>query len=362
MNIRSSARRDHDGATGSLARSSGDSNPSAPTADRGSSVVADTLSDVLRAVRLTGAVFFDVAAGAPWVASAPPAREIARLVMPDAEHVIEFHAVLEGACWGGLLDRARVRVEAGDVIIFPQGDAHVLSSAPDLRAEPSREKYGIREPTGRPFSLHTGSDLRDVHLVCGFLGCDARPFNPLLSTLPRLLHVRSGGGPNTLLQLFATLALEESSKRRVGRDCVLGKLSELMFVEAVRAHVESLAPEERGWLAGLHDEFVGRALSLLHARPGHSWTLEELGRGAGLSRSALAERFTQYIGQPPMQYLAQWRMQLAAGMLRNGTASVATIADEMGYASEAAFSRAFKKFVGAPPATWRREGAKGANS
>lgn len=315
----------------------------------------DTLSDVFRAVRLTGAVFFDVRAGAPWVAAAPAAREIAARVMPGCEHVIEFHAVTGGACWGGLLDAPPVRLEAGDVIVFPQGDPHFLSSAPGLRAAPDNGRLEAISTAPRPFSLRSGSDAEDVRIVCGFLACDSRPFNPLLSTLPRVLHMSGDDAERPALRLFVNLVMAESAQKRIGAECVLARLSELMFVEAVRRHVESLAPEERGWLAGLRDEVVGRALFHLHEQPAHAWTLDELGRRVGLSRSALAERFTQYVGQPPMQYLTQWRMQLAARMLREGTATIATIANETGYASEAAFSRAFKKVVGSPPATFRQQ-------
>ena len=347
-NLDSEAVRDHERPAVSHARSSTESS------------VADTLSDVFRTVRLTGAVFYDVRAGAPFVATALPAREIARHVMPGVEHVIEFHAVLEGTCWGGVRDEPRIRLEPGDVIVFPLGDPHVLSSASDLRSDPDYSKYRIPDSVARPFSLRTGGEIPDVRLVCGFLGCDARPFNPLLGTLPRVLHVSSRSTPSHLLKTFLSFAVEESANERVGRESVLGKLSELMFIEAVRLHVETLAPEERGWLAGLRDPFVGRAIALLHARPADDWTLEGLARGVGLSRSALAERFAQYVGQPPMQYLTQWRMQLAGRKLRDGTSSLASIAEEVGYASEAAFSRAFKKAVGTPPATWRRQDVQAA--
>ncbi|MEY4547921.1 MAG: hypothetical protein RL685_4116 [Pseudomonadota bacterium] len=324
----------------------------------------DTLSDVLRAVRLTGAVFYDVRAAASWVAATPPASVIAEQVMPGAEHVIEFHAILRGACWGGVTGEPPVRLEAGDVIVFPQGDAHVLSSAPGLYAEPEMRMYDL-DRNDRPFKLSpgtlaAGSDAGpDVQLVCGFLGCDARPFNPLLNTLPRVLHLRSqAAAANTSLRLFLELALAESALRRPGGECVLAKLSELLFVEAVRRHIDSLPAEEQGWLAGLRDEVVGRALSQLHTRPAHPWTIDELGRAVGLSRSALAERFTHFVGQPPMQYLGQWRMQLAARLLRDGSANIASIAQETGYASEAAFSRAFKKAAGAPPSAFRAAAGK----
>lgn len=339
----------------------------------------DTLSDVLRAVRLTGAVFYDVRPGAAWVAATPPASAIADQVMPGAEHVIEFHAILRGSCWGGVTDQPPVRLEAGDVIVFPQGDAHVLSSAPGLRAEPEMRIYDL-DRNDRPFTLFPGADSPSegaapgatgtsetphaetppgMQLVCGFLGCDARPFNPLLHTLPRVLHLRSqAAAANTALRLFLELALEESTLRRPGGECVLAKLSELLFVEAVRRHIDSLPAEEQGWLAGLRDEVVGRALSQLHTRPAHPWTIDELGRAVGLSRSALAERFTHFVGQPPMQYLGQWRMQLAARLLRDGSANIASIALETGYASEAAFSRAFKKAAGVPPSAWRATAGK----
>ncbi len=316
----------------------------------------DLLSDVFRAVRLSGAVFFDVRAGAPWVAAAPASREIADRVMPGCEHVIEFHAITGGGCWGGLVDGPPIRLEAGDVIIFPHGDSHVLSSAPGLRAEPDNKRLEVIDESPRPFSLRTGSSAEDVSMVCGFLGCDARPFNPLLATLPRVLRMSGDDAERPALRLFVELAMAESEGKRIGGECMLARLSELMFVEAVRRHVESLTPEERGWLAGLRDDVVGRALSHLHSAPAHPWTLDELGRRVGMSRSAFADRFTQFLGQPPMQYLAQWRMQLAARMLREGTANIATIASETGYASEAAFSRAFKKVVGSPPAAFRRQG------
>jgi AraC-like DNA-binding protein len=188
--------------------------------------------------------------------------------------------------------------------------------------------------------------------VCGFLGCDARPFNPLLAALPRMLRVASGEGP---LRELVRIAVAESGEPRPGGEALLARLSEMMFVEAVRRHLEGLPEEATGWLAGLRDACVGRALAALHARPAHAWTLEELSREAGLSRSALHERFTRLVGQPPMQYLARWRIQLASGLLARGTGKVAAVALDVGYESEAAFSRAFKRLVGAPPATWRRQ-------
>ncbi|HEV2085312.1 MAG TPA: AraC family transcriptional regulator, partial [Gemmatimonadales bacterium] len=187
--------------------------------------------------------------------------------------------------------------------------------------------------------------------VCGFLGCDRRPFNPLLASLPRLLHMRRMS--SAWLDGFARQVTKESQLGRPGADSVLTRLAELMFIELLRRYLEELPPGQTGWLAGLRDEVVGRALEMLHTRPGHPWTLEELAREANSSRSSLAKRFAELVGQPPMQYLTQWRMQVAANLLAQSGAKIATIGREVGYDSEAAFSRAFKKATGVAPGAWR---------
>ena len=317
---------------------------------------ADALSDVLRAVRLTGAVFFHNDLVGQWVSEPPPARQCIPYVMPGAQHLIEYHLVVSGGCWGGLVDGAPIRLAAGDVIVFPQGDSHVVSSAPGLRGLRPMALLEGAEATQLPFFHRFGDgDGEHTRLICGFLGCDARPFNPLLAALPRMIHLRdeTGDGDGRLAQ-FGRIVLAESHAKRAGGEGVLARVSELMFIEAVRRHVESLPADQTGWLAGLRDRFVGRALNLLHGRPGFAWTLEQLAREVGLSRSALAERFTHFVGQPPMQYLANWRMQVATGLLANGSDNVAQVAFAVGYESEAAFSRAFKRLVGAPPASWRK--------
>jgi len=315
----------------------------------------DTLSEVLRAVRLNGAVFFAIDASGPWVAEAPPAREIGHLLLPGAEHVMEYHVVSRGSCWGGIVGEAPVRLETGDVIAFPRGDAHVISSAPGMRGAVEPALYRSRDERRWPVRLDMAGDGSDpARLICGFLGCDARPFNPLLATLPRTLHVRPGDADDRLGRLVE-LALLESETPRAGGECVLSRLSELLFVELVRRYLSALPAENESWLAGLRDPSIGRALAALHDRPTRDWTLDELAREVGLSRSALAERFTQWVGVPPMQYLAQWRMQLASSLLSGTTLSLAEIAARVGYGSEAALSRAFKRQVGVSPGEWRRE-------
>lgn len=318
----------------------------------------DTLSDVLHAVRLQGAVFFDVDTTAPWVAEAPPAKIIARAVLPDSEHVIEYHVITSGSCWATVIghDSEPIRLTAGDVVAFPQGDAHVLSSAPGMRGELDLSAFKRPDSAGQlPLLLNLdGGGSERTHVVCGFLGCDSRPFNPLLESLPRTLHVRgASSGRSNWLDEFTRFAVMEASEKRAGGNSILSKLGELMFVELVRRYVESLPEESSGWLAGLRDRHVGRALNLLHGKPTRDWTLDQLAKEVGLSRSSFAERFTAFVGTPPMQYLQKWRLQMAASRLVEGIASIATIAAEAGYESEAAFSRAFKKKVGVPPAEWR---------
>jgi len=318
-------------------------------------VIADVLSDVLRAVRLTGAVYFDFNLTAPWVAEAPPSHEIAGIVMPGAERVIEYHLVVAGAAWGHAIGATPIRLREGDLLVLPQGDAHVLSSAPGMRAAPDLAIYA-RTSTPLPLVYELGAGGTDrTRIICGFLGCDERPFNPLLTALPSVIHLSAGDAEAATKPLGTLLdfAVRESGRGNPGTQNVLARLSELIFVEAIRQHLRTLPQEQLGWLAGLRDPIVGRALEALHAAPRDPWTVESLGRTVGVSRSVLAARFTEMVGHPPMHYLTLWRMQLAARLLRDGHHVVA-IAAATGYESESAFSRTFKKLMGVPPATWRR--------
>jgi AraC-like DNA-binding protein len=315
----------------------------------------DALSDVLQAVRLTGAVFFDIRASEPWVAETPPGSQIVGRIFPGADHLIPYHVVTRGACWGAVDGEPPVQIAAGDVIVFPHGDAHTMSSTPGMRSIPNLSLYRRPGDGQLPFSFAMGGDSHEesAHLVCGYLACDAQPFNPLLDALPRTIHVgdRAGGAIRT----FVEFAMRESRDQGPGGEVVLGRLSELMFVDVVRRYLETLPATRTGWLSGLREPFVGRALTALHRSPSRNWTIEMLAHEVGLSRSALAERFTHLVGQPPMQYLANWRMQLAAHSLLSGSDSVAAIAERVGYESEAAFSRAFKKMVGVSPSQWRKQ-------
>jgi AraC-like DNA-binding protein len=318
---------------------------------------ADTLSDVLRTVRLTGATFFDVVAKAPWAVESPRREMILPRILPGAEHLIAYHVVTEGRCFATIAGGEPVVVEAGQVIVLTRGDPHIMSSHPGMSPDPNPRDFIAAAAAGQlPFFVNYGGDgAASAKLVCGYLACDAGPFNPLLDNLPPVITAGDRPGDDTgWLGHFIRFAVMESADKRAGGESVLAKLSELMFIEVVRRHLEALPPEQAGWLAGLRDPFVGKALAFMHAQPARDWTIEELAREAGLSRSVLAERFTGLVGLPPMQYLAKWRMQIASGLLSEGSANLASIAHEIGYESEAAFSRAFKKMVGLPPSVWRR--------
>jgi len=318
-------------------------------------MTADVLSDVLRAVHLTGAVYFDFELTSPWVVEAPPSRAIAGRVMPGAQRVIEYHLIARGSAWGHAVGDEPRRLREGDLIVFPQGDPHVLSSAPGMRSAPDLSPFaGPLTPLPLVYELGGGGP-DGTRIVCCFLGCDDHPFNPLLTALPRVMHL-SAADPQAATSWLGTLlsiAATESRNSRPGGQNVLSRLSELMFVETIRRYLETLAPADTGWLAGLRDPVVGRALAALHGQPSGPWTVERVARAVGLSRSVLAERFTKMVGRPPMEYLALWRMQLASRLLARGD-NVSTVAAAVGYESEAAFSRAFKKLVGEAPATWKR--------
>lgn len=278
--------------------------------------------------------------------------------MPGSQHVISFHVLTSGHCHAWRLGHEPLALSAGDLVIFPHGHAHCLSSEPGLRAPADLALFRRDAHPRLPVRISQG-DGRDpkAHLICGFLGCDARPFNPLLETLPPVMLLRADSGRDSnWLGTFIQAALAESSAPTPGGETVLARLSELLFIEAVRRHVTALAPETTGWLAGLRDPAVGHALGLLHAQPAAPWTIELLADRSGVSRSVMAQRFAELVGVPPIQYLARWRMQLAANLLATGTQKVAAIAREVGYEAEAAFSRAFKKVTGKSPSQWKATG------
>jgi AraC family transcriptional regulator, alkane utilization regulator len=323
----------------------------------------DALSNVLKSVQLEGAVYVNAEFTAPWCISANFGLAAVRARLAGGDQIVFFHYLTEGSCKVKLDDSAQtLEASAGDLVLFLNEDPHLLGS--DLRLVPV-ETAGLMNAdtsaTGDLIQLRHGGGGAATRFVCGYLACNQSLCRPLLEALPRVLRIPVGDGrAGTLLRALLSAGVSESSSSRPGAESSLAKLSELMFVEAMRRYLEDLPPEGRGWLAGVRDPQIGRTLALLHGDPGRAWTVDDLARKVALSRSALAERFAMLVGEPPMKYLKRWRLALAAQALRVGNETIGSVAEQSGYESEAAFSRAFKNEFGLPPATWRRNSERAA--
>jgi AraC family transcriptional regulator, alkane utilization regulator len=317
----------------------------------------DALSDVLKSVRLEGAVYLNAEFTAPWCVQSRFGLASVRARLAGAEHVMFFHFLTEGRCKVRLADsKEELDVAAGDLVLFPNEDRHLMGS--DLHLAPVEAASLIDAQAAAQTELiqmrHGGGGAA-TRFVCGYLACNRSVCRPLLEALPRVLRIQIGEGhASALLRELLKMGVLESATARPGAQSMLAKLSELMFVDALRRYVESMPPGGKGWLAGVRDAQVGRALALLHAKPEWPWTVDELAREAALSRSALADRFAALVGEPPMQYLMRWRLALAAQKLRSDREAIGRVAERSGYESEAAFSRAFKREFGMPPAAWRK--------
>jgi AraC-like DNA-binding protein len=321
----------------------------------------DALSELLRVVKLSGALFYKSRCTAPWCLNAPPSSAFTPYVAPHATHIIEFHHISSG--------RAFVRVgqettplEAGDIVMIPHGDAHQMgngSGATPIDGDAALPAL----MSGEVHLSEFGGGGEETGLVCGYLACDADLIKPVLTGLPRVLRVnlrvdKSGEWfENTLGH-----AVEQAAAARPGSAVFLAHLAEALFADVLRRYLMSLPEGRTGWLAGSGDPAVGRALAELHRRPAHDWSLDELAREVGVSRSVLTERFTRYLGVAPMSYLTDWRLELGAEGLRTTSRSVQAIAIDVGYESEAAFNRAFKRRFSEPPARYRREWRQRGNS
>ena len=321
----------------------------------------DALSDVLKSVRLEGAIYLNAEFTAPWCIRGECGLPTVRQRLAGADHVAFFHFLTEGACKARLAEGGEVfSAAAGDLILFPQEGKHLMGT--DLHLAPM--EADALAAAGNPadpavFRMRHGGGGAVTRFVCGYLACSRSLVRPLLDALPRMLCIRIGAGPaSALLRELLQAGVRESAALRPGAGSMLAKLAELLFVEAMRRHMEALPPEGRGWLAGVRDAQVGCALALLHGEPGKAWSVDELAREVALSRSALAERFATLVGESPMQYLTRWRLALAAQTLRAGGEAIARIAERSGYESEAAFTRAFKREFGVPPAAWRKARAQ----
>jgi AraC-like DNA-binding protein len=313
----------------------------------------DALSQTLSVVRLVGAIFINAKFTAPWCYQSPSAGAAAPLLEPGAERVVIFHLITEGECHVEIGGEPPVRLMAGDVVVFPQGHAHRMCSQPGV--PPARGARLDEVLSRRPRQLIYGGGGPATRLVCGYLACDKRLAEMLLAGLPVLLRVNDrGSSAGMWLEASVRYALAEARSPRPGGAGVLAKLAEVLFIEVLRLYVNQQSEGRIGWLAAVGDRIVGAALNQLHARPAHPWTLDELAREAHTSRSVLAERFQHLVGSSPMQYLTQWRMLLAANLLTRSNAPLARIAEDVGYQTDTAFNRAFRREFGSPPATWRR--------
>jgi AraC-like DNA-binding protein len=315
----------------------------------------DAFSEVLNGVRLKGAMFFTAEFTAPWRLSTPHCRVLSATVEPAAPHIIVYHLVVDGSARASIDGVPDLDLGPGDIVVFPQGDPHELTGGSG--SNPVEREALVRRIVARDLSpMRAGGGGATTKFVCGYLTLDPLLTGPILESLPPMLkvNVRSDRAGHWLEQSILHL-LDEAASDRAGSDAMLAKLSEALFVDTLRRYVAGLPEQSTGWLAGARDPIVGKSLALMHHRPGHPWTVAELATGAGVSRSSLVERFTRYLAEPPMAYLTNWRLRLAAEALASSPRGVADIAAAVGYESEAAFNRAFKRAFDIPPARYRRQ-------
>ncbi|MEZ4503751.1 MAG: AraC family transcriptional regulator [Dehalococcoidia bacterium] len=311
----------------------------------------DALSEVLRAVRLSGSMFFRLRLRSPFAVTALGVQEVIDQFAPEARQVLPFHLVTRGPIWADIEGVSTpLRLDEGDIVVLPRGATHSLTDRPGT---PPTSVTELRSSiSGNPPTLVWGGTGDPSEALCGFFHYRSRLFDPLLNALPEVLVIRHD--PERSPWLTATLehTFNESLAQRAGGDAMVSRLVELLFLEVVQRYLED--GDGTGWFAALNDPIVGAALSHLHAEPERPWTLEALSHEVGASRSTLSERFTETVGLSPIRYLTEWRMELAAQRLEQTRDSVAEVATAVGYDSEAAFSRAFKRHTGEPPAAWRR--------
>ena len=320
----------------------------------------DPISDALDTIRLRGALFFLWEPGWPYGITVADGRSISRHVVPGTDCIVSYHIVTEGPCWAAVRGEQPIALQSGDTLLLPHGDAYIISDAP-RPPDPGEEAASIEFFKSMaagiipPLVTEGGAGPRRNRLICGFLGCNLRPFDPLLSSLPSMIRIPAPGDGQDPLSSLIDFALSETRQNKGGERSLLMRLSELMFVEVLRRYMRQASRVQSGWLEGLRHPIVSRALGQMHGDIAASWTLQKLATTVGASRSTLAERFAQIVGIPPMQYLASWRMQVAANRLLDEPVKVYQVASEVGYDSEAAFSRAFKRLVGVSPRAWREK-------
>lgn len=312
----------------------------------------DVLSEVLKTVKLDGAMFYNGEFSAPWSLRSPPSVTVAPYLAPGG-HVIIFHLLTEGRATARVDDGESVSLQPGDVVIFPHGDSHILENGPPTKTVDYGKDVQRMLSEGLKVNRRGGGGAV-TRFICGHMSCEPRLSKVFLGGLPSVFKISiRDGATGGWLENSIRFSVDEVVASHAGSGAVLAKLSETLFVETLRRYIAALSPDQTGWLAGARDRDVGRVLALLHQQPAHPWTIADLAKEVGASRSVLAERFRRFLGLPPMAYLTQWRLQLGAQMLTSTSHSVSQIAVEVGYESEAAFNRAFKRDFGLPPARFR---------
>ncbi|MGC2399493.1 MAG: AraC family transcriptional regulator [Acidobacteriaceae bacterium] len=315
----------------------------------------DVLSEVLKVVKLQGAIFYNGEFSAPWSFRSPASSKVAPLVAAGGEHVIVYHFLTEGRASAWVENGERLALDAGDVVIFPHGDAHIIENGRPIKT------IDLLQELARIFSqglrlARSGGGGEVTKFVCGYMVCEPRLSQVFLNGLPPVFKVSiRKDASGRWLENSIRFSVDQADASQAGGEAVLAKLSEVLFVETLRVYIAHLPPEQTGWLAGARDAEVGKTLALMHRSPAHPWTIAALAQEAGVSRSVLAERFRHYLNEPPMAYLTRWRLQVGAQMLASTSYSVAQIAAEAGYESEAAFNRAFKREFKVPPARFRSQ-------
>lgn len=314
----------------------------------------DALSEALRSVHMTGAIFYRAECTSPWGFAIPPLREYAHLLAPGTERVVSYHLMTEGDAVARFGDGHEVPITAGDVLIIPHGDPHVISNG---RAPRIIDAHGTldRYLAGDLSTLQIGGGGEATRFVCGFFGCERHADRLFLAGLPMVIktNLRDDVAGQWLEHSIRHL-VTEAGGGRPGRSVLLSKMAEALFIEALRRYMEQLPAEQTGWLAAARDDIVGTVIAAMHRAPGRQWTLDSLAEEAAASRSVITERFARFLGESPLAYLAMWRMQLAARRLQTSRDTVLRVALEVGYESEAGFIRAFKREFGLPPAKYRR--------
>ncbi len=313
----------------------------------------DVVKDILAALRLTGGVFLDAEFTAPWCVTARIGPDDCGPHLPRPHNIIAYHYIAAGSLVVELEGAAPLSAGAGDIVVLPRNDAHRLASAPGLKPVHAERLVQSAAAGGLARIVHGGGGA-ETRIICGFLGNDAAS-DPVVASLPRLMKLGvTEGLAGDWVEKSIRFAAGELAGGTVPSSTVIARVAELLFLEAVRRYLGSLPAGQDFWSAGLRDAAVGRAIELLNRDMRRPWTAAELAREAGLSRSAFAERFTRVMGLPPMQYLTALRLEAGARRLRESRATVAGVAYDVGYESEAAFSRAFKRHFGAAPAAWRK--------